>query len=156
MVRVIGIACVLLGLMLVSILVSCGDPCGAQVDQDFLAQQAAQEGAVRTASGLIYKDQTVGYGPKPELGDKVTVHYHATLTDGTVFDSSLDRGYTSTFPLDKVIPGWREALLMMHGGGKARFVVPPHLGYRKKGNPGKVPPCAVLIFEVELLGIKEG
>ena len=154
--KMFGIGFGLCWLLLASGLAGCGDPCADQVDRAFLAKVAAEEGVVRTKSGLIYKELTEGYGPKPQEGDKVTVHYHGTLIDGTVFDSSLERGYTSTFPLDNVIPGWSEALLMMKGGGKARLVIPPHLGYGQQGNPGKVPPCAVLIFEVELFGIKEG
>jgi len=150
-----GIGIVLGWLALAGGWVGCSDPCADQVDRAFLEKSAAEAGAVRTESGLIYIQLTKGYGPKPQEGDKVTVHYHGTLVDGTVFDSSLERGYTSTFPLDNVIPGWSEALLMMKGGGKARLVIPPHLGYGKQGDPGKIPGCAVLIFEVELFGIKE-
>ena len=101
----------------------------------------------------VYKELVAGYGPQPETGDRVQVHYHGTFIDGRVFDSSVQRGWPSTFPLDKVIPGWTEGLKMMRGGGKTRLVIPPHLAYGAGGKPPKVPPCAILVFEDELLGI---
>lgn len=134
----------------------CGNPCENQIDQAFLQKAAAEEGAIQTASGLIFKELVPGYGPKPEAGDRVTVHYKGMLPDGTVFDSSIKRGRPGKLPLKKVIPGWAEGLQMMKGGGKARLVIPPQLGYGKKGKPPNIPPCAILIFEIELLGIEAG
>lgn len=144
----------LLASMAAALLTCCGDPCEDQIDQPFLQKAAAEEGAVQTASGLIYRELVSGYGPKPQAGDRVTVHYKGMLPDGTVFDSSMERGRPSKLPLKKVIPGWAEGLQMMKGGGKARLVIPPQLGYGKKGKPPNIPPCAILIFEIELLGIE--
>ena len=141
----------LLGCALV--LVACEDECKDAAGVAFLAKAAAEKGAIQTESGLVYKELVAGYGPQPEAGDRVQVHYHGTFIDGRVFDSSVQRGRPSTFPLDKVIPGWTEGLKMMRGGGKTRLVIPPHLAYGAGGKPPKVPPCAILVFEVELLGI---
>lgn len=134
-------------------LAACGDECKDPEALAFLEQAAAEEGAIQTDSGLVYKELVAGYGPRPEDGDRVQVHYHGTFMDGTVFDSSVERGRPSTFPLDRVVPGWTEGLKMLKGGGKARLVIPPHLGYGERGKPPNVPPCATLVFEVELLGI---
>ena len=147
---------VLLGLMAAASLAGCGDPCEDQIDHAFLQKAAAEEGAVQTASGLIYRELLPGSGPKPEAGDRVTVHYEGMLVDGTVFDSSRKRGRPSKLSLKRVIPGWVEGLQMMKGGGKARLVIPPRLGYGQKGKPPKIPRCAILIFEIELLGIEGG
>ena len=141
----------LLGCALV--LVACEDECKDAAGVAFLAKAAAEKGAIQTETGLVYKELVAGYGPQPEAGDRVQVHYHGTFIDGKVFDSSVERGRPSTFPLDKVIPGWTEGLKMMKGGGKTRLVIPPHLAYGAAGKPPKVPPCAILVFEVELLGI---
>lgn len=146
----------LLTLMSAIFLTRCGDPCEKRIDQGFLQKAAVEEGAVQTASGLIYKELVPGYGPKPEAGDRVTVHYKGMLSDGTVFDSSIERGRPSKLSLKRVIPGWVEGLQMMKGGGKARLVIPPHLGYGEKGKSPNIPPCAILIFEIELLGIQAG
>ena len=134
-------------------LAGCAEKCSDPESRAFLEAAAAEEGAIQTASGLVYKELVPGYGPRPEAGDRVRVHYHGTLIDGTVFDSSVKRGRPSTFPLDRVIPGWTEGLQLLKGGGKARLVIPPHLAYGKKGKPPKVPPCATLVFEIELLTI---
>ena len=133
---------------------ACADPCAESVDQSFLDREAAKEGAIRTESGLIYQALEEGYGPHPGPDDKVTVHYKGTFPDGTVFDSSYERGYPSTLSLKMAIPGWAEGLQLIKGGGKARLVIPPSLAYGKKGKTDSIPPCSTLIFEIELYGIK--
>ena len=117
-------------------------------------EKAAQEaGAVQTASGLIFKELTAGTGASPKATDRVKVHYHGSLIDGTVFDSSVDRGEPVTFALDQVVEGWTEGLQMMKVGGKAKLTIPPELAYGPGGREG-IPPNATLIFEVELLAIE--
>jgi len=106
-----------------------------------------------TASGLKYEVLKEGSGAKPSATDNVTVHYKGTLTDGTVFDSSYDRGQPATFPLNRVIKGWTEGVQLMTVGSKYRFTIPPDLGYGAAGAGGKIPPNATLVFEVELLKI---
>ena len=106
-----------------------------------------------TASGLKYEVLKEGTGPKPSATDKVTVHYKGTLTDGTVFDSSYDRGQPATFPLNQVIKGWTEGVQLMPLGSKYKFTIPPELGYGARGAGGKIPPNATLVFEVELIKI---
>ena len=106
-----------------------------------------------TESGLQYEVLEAAEGPKPTLDDMVTVHYRGELEDGTVFDSSYDRGEPLTFPLARVIPGWKEGLQLMSVGSKYRFVIPSELGYGEAG-AGQIPPDSTLIFEVELLGIQ--
>jgi peptidylprolyl isomerase len=109
-----------------------------------------------TASGLQYIELAAGSGPAPKPGEIVSVHYTGTLTDGTVFDSSLTRNEPITFPLGRgnVIPGWDEGIGLMKQGGKARLIIPPNLGYGAAGAGGVIPPNATLIFEVELVGIQ--
>merc|ERR1711937_757907 len=111
------------------------------------------EEAVKTDSGLIYYEMTAGEGKQPELSNTVEVHYHGTLTDGTVFDSSVDRGETIKFPLNGVIKGWQEGLALMKEGGKATLVIPSDLGYGDAGSGETIPPGATLKFEVELFAI---
>ena len=127
-----------------------------QKDRDpaYLEKASAEAGAVKTASGLVYKELAAGTGPQPEPTDRVKVHYHGTLVDGTVFDSSVQRGEPTSFALDQVIPGWIEGLQMMKAGGKARLVIPSDLAYGDGGRPPAIPGGATLIFEVELLGIE--
>ena len=120
---------------------------------DFVAQAASQEGAVQTASGLVYHELVAGSGTHPMGTDSVTVHYEGRFTDGRVFDSSVKRGEPSTFMLGQVIPGWIEGLQLMKPGGKARLVIPGELGYGPKGH-GNIPPNATLVFEVTLLSIQ--
>jgi len=119
----------------------------------FLAKNKTRSGVTTTASGLQYEVLTAGKGPKPKSSDTVEVHYHGTLTDGTVFDSSVERGEPATFPVTGVIKGWIEALQLMPVGSKWKLYVPPDLGYGPRAN-GKIPPNSVLIFEVQLLSIK--
>lgn len=119
----------------------------------FREKAAQEEGAVQTASGLIFKELTAGTGASPKATDRVKVHYHGSLIDGTVFDSSVDRGEPVTFALDQVVKGWTEGLQMMKVGGKAKLTIPPELAYGPGGRAG-IPANATLIFEVELLGIE--
>ncbi len=110
--------------------------------------------AVTTPSGLKYEDMVVGTGASPQSGQEVTVHYTGTLVDGTKFDSSLDRGepFKFTIGVGRVIKGWDEGVMTMKVGGKRKLVIPPHLGYGQRGI-GPIPPNAILVFEVELLGV---
>jgi FKBP-type peptidyl-prolyl cis-trans isomerase FkpA len=119
----------------------------------FLETAAAEPGAVRTASGLVYIEQVVGTGAQPQPTDKVKVHYHGTLIDGTVFDSSVERNEPVDFPLNQVIAGWTEGVAMMKVGGKAKLVIPSDLAYGDQPQ-GQIPPGSTLVFEVELLGIE--
>ena len=119
----------------------------------FREKAAQEEGAVQTASGLIFKELTAGTGASPRATDRVKVHYHGSLIDGTVFDSSVERGEPVTFALDQVIKGWTEGLQMMKVGGKAKLTISPELAYGPGGRSG-IPANATLIFEVELLGIE--
>src|SRR5690606_16331539 len=122
------------------------------------ANNATAEGVKSTSSGLQYLVLTEGAdadAAMPAESDTVTVHYHGTLVDGSVFDSSVERGQPATFPLNQVIPGWTEGLQLMNVGDKFRFFIPSDLGYGANG-AGPIPPNATLIFEVELLGIEAG
>ncbi len=108
----------------------------------------------KTKSGLIYEIIKLGEGEKPNATDKVEVHYHGTLEDGSVFDSSVDRNQTITFGLNQVIKGWTEGLQLMPVGSKFKFTIPPELGYGDR-DMGSIPPNSTLIFEVELFDIKK-
>ena len=121
--------------------------------QKFLEENGKKPGVVVLASGLQYEVITEGTGPKPSAKDKVTCHYHGTLIDGTVFDSSVQRGQPATFPLNMVIKGWTEGLQLMTQGSKWRFFIPPNLGYGDRQVSAQIGPNSTLIFEVELLGI---
>jgi FKBP-type peptidyl-prolyl cis-trans isomerase FklB len=121
----------------------------------FLAANKTKPGVVTTASGLQYQVIKEGTGPKPAETDKVKVHYHGTLVDGTVFDSSVDRGEPVTFPVNGVIPGWVEALQLMPVGSKWKLFIPSNLAYGDNGAGEKIKPGATLVFEVELLGIEK-
>ena len=119
----------------------------------FLAENKSKPGVMTTASGLQYEVMKQGSGPNPIATDKVTVHYHGTLTDGTVFDSSVDRGQPATFGLNQVIKGWTEGVQLMNTGSKFRFFIPQDLAYGERGSPPTIAPYSTLIFEVELLSI---
>jgi FKBP-type peptidyl-prolyl cis-trans isomerase FklB len=118
---------------------------------DFLAANKGKEGVVTTASGLQYQILQQGTGASPKETDKVTVHYKGTLADGTVFDSSYDRGQPAQFIVNQVIPGWIEAMQLLKVGSKARLFIPPALAYGENGAGQEIGPNAMLIFEVELL-----
>jgi len=105
-------------------------------------------------SGLQYEIMTAGTGPKPKETDTVTTHYHGSLIDGTVFDSSVKRGEPASFPVNGVIMGWQEALQLMPVGSKWKLFVPHNLAYGERGAGGTIQPFATLVFEVELLEIK--
>ena len=119
----------------------------------FLEKNKAREGVKTTESGLQYEILKEGKGPKPTKDDKVKVHYHGTLIDGTVFDSSVDRGEPATFGVGQVIKGWTEALQMMPVGSKWKIYIPADLAYGERGAGGDIGPNETLIFEVELLEI---
>lgn len=119
----------------------------------FVSAAAGAAGATQTESGLVYRELAAGAGTQPGASDTVVVHYHGTLRDGTVFDSSVERDSPATFPLNRVIPCWTEALQKMRTGGKAVITCPPDLAYKDQG-AGKIPPGAALQFEVELLEVK--
>ena len=119
----------------------------------FIEKFIKDEGATKTESGLAYKVIKEGTGATPSAEDVVEVHYHGTLTDGTVFDSSVERGKTISFPLNRVIKGWTEGLQTMKEGGKTKFVIPSELAYGEAGAPPKIPGGATLIFEVELFKV---
>jgi FKBP-type peptidyl-prolyl cis-trans isomerase FklB len=120
----------------------------------FLAENKKKKGVTTTESGLQYEVLTAGKGASPKKTDKVKVHYHGTLVDGKVFDSSVERKEPASFGVGQVIPGWTEALQLMKVGDKWKLVIPPDLAYGARGTPGgPIGPNAVLIFEVELLDI---
>lgn len=119
----------------------------------FLMENAQQKGVNETDSGLQYKILKDGYGGHPSMDDVVKCHYHGTLLSGTVFDSSIERGQAAIFPVNGVIAGWTEALLMMSVGSKWRLFIPSELAYGQEGAGGLIGPNATLIFEVELLEI---
>lgn len=122
----------------------------------FLTQNKAKAGIKTTASGLQYEVLTQGEGKTPLTSDMVTVNYKGTLLNGTPFDSSYDRGEPATFALNRVIPGWTEALQLMKEGSKYRFFVPYNLGYGSRATPdGSIPPFSTLIFEIELIKVGE-
>ena len=121
----------------------------------FLEKAAAEKGAVKSASGLIYQETQAGSGPSPKPTDTVKVHYTGTLTDGTVFDSSVKRGEPATFPLNGVIPCWTEGVQKMKVGGKAKLICPSDIAYGDRGMPPTIKPGSTLVFEVELLEIPQ-
>lgn len=119
----------------------------------FLEKFAKEKDAVKTESGLAYKILSEGKGEMPKATDTVKVHYHGTLIDGTVFDSSKERGQPVTFPLNRVIKGWTEGVQKVKEGGKIKLVIPSELAYGDSGAPPKIPGGSTLVFEVELLEI---
>ena len=122
--------------------------------EEFLAANAGKEGVVTLPSGLQYKVLKGAEGPKPKATDTVHVHYHGTLLNGHVFDSSVQRGEPISFPLNQVIAGWTEGLQMMSVGSKYRFFIPSDLAYGDQA-VGSIPAGSTLVFEVELLGINK-
>ena len=125
----------------------------AEAGVAYLAKAAAEPGAKKTASGLVIKEIKAGTGASPKATDQVKVHYQGTLTDGKVFDSSIQRNEPATFPLNGVIPCWTEGLQLMKVGGKSRLVCPADIAYGERGSPPVIRPGATLVFEVELLDI---
>ena len=121
--------------------------------QVFLEANKQKPGVTTLPSGLQYEVITEGSGIKPGAKNKVTCHYHGTLTDGTVFDSSVKRGQPATFPLNMVIKGWTEGLQLMSVGSKWRFFIPPQLAYGDRQTGAHIGPNSTLIFEVELLDV---
>tara|TARA_B100000900_G_scaffold305695_1_gene264323 strand:- start:33 stop:722 length:690 start_codon:yes stop_codon:yes gene_type:complete len=119
----------------------------------YRAENAARPEVTTLASGLQYEVIKTGGGAKPGPTDTVSTHYHGMLIDGTVFDSSVDRGIPAEFRVDGLIAGWTEALQLMSVGSKWRLVIPPELAYGERGTGGVIPPQATLVFEVELLAI---
>ncbi|EAR54626.1 putative FKBP-type peptidyl-prolyl cis-trans isomerase 1 [Photobacterium sp. SKA34] len=121
--------------------------------EEFRTKFSKETGVVTTKTGLMYKIEKEGTGPKPTATDTVEVHYKGMLTDGTVFDSSYKRNQPATFPLNQVIPGWTEGVQLMPVGSKFEFVIPPQLAYGAQANPS-IPANSTLVFQVELLSIK--
>jgi len=119
----------------------------------FLEKNKMKEGVHTTESGLQYEIIKEGYGDKPKASDNVTVDYVGSLINGTVFDSSKDRGMPATFPLNQVIAGWTEGVQLMSVGAKYRFTIPFELAYGESGAGAVIPPFSTLIFEVDLLAI---
>jgi FKBP-type peptidyl-prolyl cis-trans isomerase len=124
-----------------------------EASADYVYEMAQSPGAERSPSGMVFIPVTAGTGASPKATDTVNVHYHGTLRDGTVFDSSVQRGEPISFPLNGVIPCWTEGLQKMKVGGKAKLVCPSDTAYGDAGQ-GPIPGGAALIFEVELLGIE--
>ena len=122
---------------------------------DFLAENGKRDGVITTASGLQYEVLTAGEGDSPKETDQVSVHYHGTLIDGSVFDSSVERGQPATFPVNGVIAGWVEALQLMNTGAKFKLFIPSDLAYGERGAGQMIGPNSTLIFEVELLSIEK-
>ncbi len=126
-----------------------------QEGEEFLAENKAKDGVVETASGLQYIVLTQGEGPSPAAADRVTVHYEGKLLDGTVFDSTYERGEPAEFVLDSVISGWTEGVQLMKVGSKYRFFIPSDLAYGGRGAGQDIGPNATLTFEVELISIEQ-
>jgi peptidyl-prolyl cis-trans isomerase len=122
--------------------------------EKYLSENAKKEGVVTLPSGLQYKVLKEGNGKSPKATDKVVCHYEGMLIDGTMFDSSIQRGEPATFPLNGVIAGWTEGLQLMKEGAKYRFFIPYQLGYGERGAGASIPPFATLVFDVELIEVK--
>lgn len=125
-----------------------------KVGQDFLAANKTKEGITELASGLQYEILIAGNGPKPTANHEVTCHYHGTMIDGSVFDSSVQRGTPASFPLNRVISGWTEGLQLMPTGSKWRFFIPSHLAYGDRQISAQIGANSTLIFEVELISFR--
>jgi FKBP-type peptidyl-prolyl cis-trans isomerase FklB len=124
-----------------------------EAGEKYLAENAKKEGVITLPSGLQYQVLKEGNGKKPTAKDTVMCHYEGFLIDGTVFDSSIQRGEPATFPLQQVIAGWTEGLQLMQEGAKYRFFIPYRLGYGEGGAGASIPPFAALIFDVELIQV---
>lgn len=124
-----------------------------EAGEKYLAENAKKEGVITLPSGLQYQVLKKGNGKKPTAKDTVQCHYEGFLIDGTVFDSSIQRGEPATFPLQQVIAGWTEGLQLMQEGAKYRFFIPYRLGYGEGGAGNSIPPFAALIFDVELIQV---
>lgn len=122
--------------------------------EKYLAENAKKEGVVTLPSGLQYLVIKEGNGKSPKATDKVKCHYEGMLVDGTLFDSSVQRGEPATFPLNQVIAGWTEGLQLMTEGSKYRFFIPYTLGYGERGAGASIPPFAALVFDVELIEVQ--
>ena len=122
--------------------------------EKYLSENAKKEGVVTLPSGLQYQVLKEGNGKSPKATDKVVCHYEGMLVDGTMFDSSIQRGEPATFPLNGVIAGWTEGLQLMKEGAKYRFFIPYQLGYGERGAGASIPPFAALVFDVELIEVK--
>ncbi|QEY61616.1 FKBP-type peptidyl-prolyl cis-trans isomerase [Metapseudomonas lalkuanensis] len=127
----------------------------AKAGKKFLEDNGKREGVVTTASGLQYEIVTKAEGAQPKATDVVTVHYEGKLTDGTVFDSSIQRGSPIDLPVNGVIPGWVEGLQLMHVGEKVKLYIPSELAYGEQSPSPAIPANSVLVFDLELLGIKD-
>ncbi len=123
--------------------------------QAFLAENKGKEGVIETASGLQYRVDREGDGDSPDANDRVTVHYHGTLIDGTTFDSSYDRGQPATFGLNQVITGWTEGLQTMKKGGQTTFYIPSDLAYGPRATGDVIGANSTLVFKVELLEVEK-
>ncbi|MGD1071171.1 MAG: FKBP-type peptidyl-prolyl cis-trans isomerase [Bryobacteraceae bacterium] len=137
------------------LLISCSGSSGggSAASKAYLERAAAEPGAVKTSSGLVYRELRPGSGASPRPSDVVKVNYRGALIDGAEFDSSYKRNQPAEFPLDRVIPCWTEGLQHMKVGGQARLVCPSEIAYGEEGSPPLIPGGAALIFEIELLGI---
>ena len=124
-----------------------------EAGEKYLAENAKKDGVITLPSGLQYQVLKEGNGKKSTAKDTVMCHYEGFLIDGTVFDSSVQRGEPATFPLQQVIAGWTEGLQLMQEGAKYRFFIPYHLGYGERGAGGSIPPFATLLFDVELIEV---
>lgn len=127
---------------------------GKEAGEKYLAENAKKDGVITTASGLQYLVLKEGTGKSPKATDTVVCHYEGMLTDGTMFDSSVERGEPAAFGLNQVIAGWTEGLQLMKEGGKTRFFIPYQLGYGERGAGASIPPYSALIFDVELIEVK--
>ena len=125
-----------------------------RIGRDFLEENKKKEGVITLASGLQYEILREGSGPKPKATEKVKCHYHGTLINGKVFDSSVERGQPAVFGVNQVIKGWVEALQLMSVGSKWRLYIPSELAYGSQGAGSSIEPNSTLIFDVELLGIE--
>jgi len=123
--------------------------------EEYIAKAAKEKGAKKLDSGVVVQEIKAGTGAAPKATDRVKVHYHGTLTDGTVFDSSVDRGQPATFPLNGVVPCWTQGLQEMKVGGKSKLTCPSDTAYGDRGSPPKIKPGSTLVFDVELLEIVE-